>query len=324
MITSLSNFIYAQDNGAYKYTLIRNNPEEPKNLGISVFPFTLDYNDINFNMGFQAQLSYMYKTKASIELNYSLAYVDRMNEDFNKNSEHGYSIDGTSGAKKFEVLSHIFLKKTLKDVFETPHVKFAYSGSTRIDYRVKIPAKRLDLIGLRLGFISGSGYIQNTNGSISFQGYHVNDPSKTLKQFSGSGYSTMMNYKTVVLGLSYTKISDLIINIEGYGEKKLLVETEWYLDLLYAPSITYADMTIPDSYNGSSGSFYDYQRYNVNDNTKKSKIGARLGWKNTPLTKFSAFYYGIELGLLPGPDIGFGNNFNLGAKVGLKFSAKVL
>ncbi len=318
----------AQENekkNTYTYSVKRNTPEQfARNTGLLFSPFVMDINGLNTNMGFDLQGSYIYQSKGMVEFNYRRSYLDRFNNDvIGDNALHGFPTAGASPVVSKELQFKIFLGNNCKDASETPVIKVEERTEYKVTYsekKVPVPSKRMDYYSLRLGFSGYSSFVKNDNMQLS--GYKVNVPSKSATEFNGPDFTTMLNTQVFSFGTSRIQVSDLIVNIDGHGEKEISQMTELYVDVLYAASIGLANMTVLKPIDPVYGGTITYQEYYVNHKTPNSNWGARVGYNSNSLKKYG-FSTGVEIGVRPGIGIGLLNNGYLLFKAGIKFNARL-
>jgi len=307
-------------NKTYKYEVDSNDPANAPNLSFSIFPFYADIYTLNYNLGYGLQGDYRLNNKLNFNFSYRGAYLDRFSKSTdNLGQMHGYSRDEDKLANSYGFGLTYYFKNDLSDHEEEITLKTKHSGNTEINYVMDIPSKRLKLFGIRAGYEALNSSILSGNGNIVFEGTLVTPDNSASTNFSGQGpYSTYMKSGMITVGICRTKISDLHINVEQFGERYTAAVREVYFDVLYATGITFSDMLVSSS--NTMGAI-TYHAYDVNA-TGKSKIGFRLGYSDHFNYKFKALgTFGMELGLRPGPKDGF-DNFSLLLKFGMNLSVR--
>jgi len=180
------------------------------------------------------------------------------------------------------------------------------------DYYTFIKTKVMFLYGLRGGYqMFGSSF--NTQG-FTVTGYDIQDPTKTKQIFNSSTYGSNMQEGILYLGVSKSRIQNMDINFDMYGEAKSSGKFTWYLDAMLAPTIAYSNMlvVVGDSVDPNNNHIIKYKTYNINDYTNKFPLGGRIGFEIASLSTWG-FNAGGELGVRPG----------LGFKEGLYFQIKL-
>jgi hypothetical protein len=333
LVAGLSTGLSAQKNKnkdnpdpdkTYNYSVRGNDPENAANLIVTVNPVYANFYTLNINLGYDFNVNYRMNNKIALSGFYSKSYLDRF-EKTNGNSSvyHGFADEEQLGVTNYGFGGVFFFKNDLKQVEEEVTLKSTNNGSVTTRYIMKIPAKRLQLFGLRGGYEVFNSPIHSGNGNIDFIAYPAPDSSGQAQSLGSGSFSTMMYSGTLNIGICRTKISNLFIDVNGYGERQATSVNELYIDVMYATKLTFADMLISyQSWNNSGGAFFDqYQPYVV-DNTLKSKLGFRIGYSSYANDKFTAFgNFNIEAGMRPGPKAG--GNFYLMLKFGLNYAAHV-
>jgi len=99
------------------------------------------------------------------------------------------------------------------------------------------------------------------------------------------------NFGYVHLGISRTKIDNIEVDIEGFGEKSEKASRYLYLDVLVNTNTSF-DPAVLAPY--SETNFIAVEQFTT------TPLGLRLGYKTMPFSK-SNWYWGYELGLKSGP-----------------------
>lgn len=305
------------ENKVYKYEMIRNDPEGARNLRIGVAPVIVDINNNNIWFGGGFDGAFRLNNKFEIDLNYQRAYLHTQDDSYNQSALHGFSIYETTKTNSFTGIAKIVFKGGVSETKESVHLK----SVGNVEYRALIPANRLELFAARLGYTTGYEFIADED--IMFKGYRLDDPSQTVTEFGGLGFSNMMKYSMISIGASRLRISDVEVRFEEFKRNKSVeASTELYADILFAPKLELDPMLVPLTWDGSAGNWLDYRQFNVTDNTPKSKIGARIGIQENVISGFN-WYYAAELGIRPGIKAPSGVNGYLSIKVGMLFSTHV-
>lgn len=300
----------------YTYQMLKNDPEDVKNLWIGLTPIQLNVNDDNFNAGVGADIGYLIKNRLRIDMQVYQSYFDNgMQAEIDDEPMSPFSKHEQLKSYSNEVGLTYYFKKKLKDVNEVIHLK----NEGNVSYVTKIPSKDQRLIGLRLGY-GGAGTIV-PEGVISYSGFQVDDP--TVKKEIGDEFGNTLTYSMVPVGVSYTKITDVSVFIEQLknksddGERHVKWVTEWYGDVLYATNITLDNVMFPLNYDSNEQYFYNFKEFNVNDDVEKSKMGFRVGYRTKGIKGFNG-NYGFEAGMRPGVGDGSHRTYLL-----IKFGANI-
>ncbi len=308
-----------------KYQMLSNEPDKAANLLLELTPFYFDLWDLNMNMGWGGMAQYNFKNRFSLLVDFRKTYLDRFTTtDGNPSVAHALSDDEQLGYLNYSIIGTYFLKTNLKTVNENVHLKSSSNGNTTTHYYLRIPdCKRLYLYGIRGGFTVLNSTIFSENGDIEYTAHYLPTdtviPDMTLNQWT----STYMRSSSLVLGFSRQVITDVVINVDGYGKRQCTAITELYADLLFATSIHYSDILV--SYRGYGSQQEDqYAPFSVDEKTAKSPFGLRVGWKSSTNDKFSWLgMYGAELGVRPGAPAGMMGNAYLILKFGLNFATRL-
>ncbi|MGZ5244264.1 MAG: hypothetical protein ACXWW0_10220 [Bacteroidia bacterium] len=332
LMVALPNASYAQKKKSKKsktkdkeeklYEMVSNEPEDAKNLHISLSPFFFDLSLFNGAAGADLGAYYNYNNKFAVHGIYQYGlYYDNGSENVlsSYTSNTGVSASGNSPFRNLQLGGTYFFKSDLKDVTEKITVKSETSGNVTTNYYLPVPAKELNLYGARVGFHSLKSNISagSSNSNIEF----VARPKDggTSRTYDYGDYSTMMGMNMINLGISRSKISDIVIEVTNLGEREVKHKSEIYLDFLYAPSIVYSDMIIQET--NSNG---DEQIIvaNVNDSTARSRFGIRAGY-NVYSTSVVGLSYGFEGGLRPGPGSSALNLLYMNVRIAVSLNAKL-
>ena len=309
------NMLSAQDTihvrSDYNARIIKNNPEKAANLHIGLSPAYIDANNSNIALGFGAEAAFLWNNRLNLSARYQHAYLDRIEEDKLDNAP-GLASTGSMPSRNAEFGAIYYFKKDTSAIPESIFISRRKLAGDNIDISINVQAKRLRLWGLRSGFIAYKSFIRDNEGAIEFKGYIVDDPTQQIINFHGA-YSTMMETNTIYAGISRLDISDLLLQIEGHGQRTKQRRAELYADIMYAPEIVYYNM----SARGTANSI-GFQEYNINTFTPRSRFGARFGftrWSLQPL----GVGFGAEVGVRPGPPAGavYNTYINLRASVNL-------
>ncbi|HZG01375.1 MAG TPA: hypothetical protein VEY71_10250, partial [Chitinophagales bacterium] len=179
----------------------------------------------------------------------------------------------------------------------------------RTTYYTTVDANQLRLFGARLGV---GGYKTYTRASASDFFIGVNPQNKEVPIVGSENLGINVGATMVHVGLSYTSISDVILEVTKMPDIILTTprireeqsESEYFADILFAPSVKYDNVLVyPEGGFDNFGNPLpepEPVEYDLNENTPKRKIGFRVGWNYTPY-KRATFKTGLEAGILPGP-----------------------
>jgi hypothetical protein len=188
------------------------------------------------------------------------------------------------------------------------------------DYYTYIKTKVMALSGIRVGYQRfGSAF---STQDFAITGYDIQDPTKSKQVFSSSAYGSNIQENILFLGLSKSRIQNIDVNYDDYGEAKSSGRFTWYIDAMFAPTIAYSNMLVlvGDSVDPNYNHILKYKTYNINDYTNKFPMGGRIGVEITSLSTW-ALNAGAELGIRPGLGLAEGLYFQM--KLGFGLNVRV-
>jgi hypothetical protein len=219
-------------------------------------------------------------------------------------------------------LTYNFINKEVEKKYD-----ITIRSTGRVRYYTMVPAKAKKCIGVRLGFDSYRSEYKFGNG---ITGKVIDRDTAANETFTGTGqaYYTMMRTYTMHLGISHSFVCDLKTLMNFQGEKNMKRNSHytstWYLDLSFAPVISFDNLYVPMSWDGS-GSGYGWYNYHLVDisGIKKQPLGFRAGWTSTSNKKFGTAL-GVEFGSRPGiAGASFGDNLYLVLRFAACLSTKL-
>ncbi len=261
------------------YRILRDEPSKIAPLIIHADLFYADTWGTNVTLGYGIRLGYELKDKASFNFDWRTSYLDQ-----NAKTYPG------SGLKNFQFWEvdgeYHFIDKeksgSLKVVLSS-----SSSGSYTYTKYIMVPAHYRKVRALRFGIqhIRTPFKVQEsklTAGSYDIKGYSGND-IKEFEQWEST--RSMMNITAINAGISVKNITNLLIQT---GRKKANAAiNNVYLEYLYAPIISFSNVTTADAKEWELRS----------DKLKRS--GWRLGWCCKSSSR-SAVGFKFEFGSRPG------------------------
>jgi len=298
------------------YSLERNDPNNMKNFSLKFVPLEFDIYSFNNSMGLSIGGEYEFKNLFALGVDYYFAYSDQWGyvSPFKKRNLTEPSDYSTSNATDLSIYARFIVNSKNKEVIEEVYLK----SDRGVKYVTKIPVKRLQQIGIRLSYSMNSFFANCDNSSnYTLEGKAVNLPGNQeyiLIRDAGA----MMTNQVLTFGVSRIRKMDLtaLFN-KGYGEKKVNYRNELYFDIMYAVNQNFENIYLP--YDTASNVIA--VEYEVNEKTKRSALGFRVGYRHTSLQTWG-FNYNIESGFRPGPG-DLGRNFFLTFGLGINISAKL-
>jgi len=220
------------------------------------------------------------------------------------------------GIRNLEVAATYLFGKKYSQGNEKMFVKKEFGQ----DYYTFIKTKVMILYGIRGGYqMFGSSF--NTQ-NFTVTGYDIQDPTKTKQAFNSSTYGSNIQEGILFFGVSRSRTQNIDINFDRYGEAKSAGRFTWYLDAMFAPTISYSNMLVlvGDSIDPNNNHIISYKTYNINDYTGKFPLGGRIGFQMASLSTLG-FNAGGELGIRPGLGLAEGLYFQI--KLGFGLNVRV-
>jgi hypothetical protein len=272
------------------YKIIRNDPENIQNFCFMLSPFYADINGYNTNFGYAIGLAYNCTNTFKFDASYSCAYIETTRT--NAISEEVKPNNDGQSSQNIELGLTIFLRKML---IEKQHRVLIYTEGEK-EYYNNLGGKAFYMFGIRGGYQYYNSVIDGSR--FLFNGSSIGE----VKTTDGSSFAVPLNESILSFGLSGTIIHDLIVNYTNFGEKKNRYMLNYYVDLLYATTIVYGDISVLMAYPRTIGFEYLYSNVNVDQYSQKSRFGGRLGMSYNNLNKF-AFTPSLEVGIRPGYNV---------------------
>ncbi len=324
----------------YKIDIERNKSDKLKNLYLGINFFNVDIYTPNINFSLGANAEYNFKNKIILDFSFSSAYADRWNEDNPKDLNTNFTIPLyiSQPITSFEYIGKIILYSHFNDC----NLRVFVKSEGKYNYFVNVKEKDFIIYASRFGYKSFYSEVatNGTGGTLTpFSGYLINTTPQKIETFN-QNRTSMMTANMFVYGISRIRYTDIKVNIEDFGEKNCHEMSEIYFDYLFAPKVVLHDILVSEygyyDLNGNivfttQGSTYPsyatpqnfFYQYNINENTKKSPFGFRLGYKYTDLKNKINLMWGTELGCRPGYGT-LKDNVYLLFKVGFNFAEKIL
>ncbi len=299
-------FIHNTYSQTYTYKLLSNDPlKNSKNLNLGIIPVYTNMSSNNLLLaGYGVYGKYRYKDVFSTNIEYKGVYYDKGGHLISPvyNSVNEYK-SGNSIIVRGQYYIFKYKKKSIHNI------KVKQSGNTTYLMKIEDNVEDLRLIGLRAGFENSSTNIYMIKDYGEYQIYDITDADKTITNIDATTCFGVMNKSNVIsFGIGQSIIKDVVVHIEGYGDKELKKVTELYVDFLLAQK-----MTLDNIYQISTN-----KEYNIDEFSDKTKYGFKIGYQNQISgVKSSDYYYGIEAGISPGV---VESSYFLLLKFGLQFS----
>lgn len=308
--------------GTVSYTVDSNDPANAPNLSFTASPVYADIYTLNMNLGYFAEANYRLDNRWEFNAFYRGSYIDRFKKSTgNPGMRHGFSDDENKGVRTFGGSVMFYFKDDLSVINEEVTLRLHNNGSVQTKYVLQLPAKRLQLFGLRAGFEQFASSVYSGNNAVKYTGTLLSaDTSVYTADLSSGRYSTYAKTTMVTLGFCRTRISDIHISTDKYGKKATAAVSQLYVDVLFSTSTVLSDMNVV--YANPSGAYDGSVYYPYAVSAPLSKIGVRAGFTEHVNFKFRPLgMFGAEAGLRPGVKAGF-DSFYLLIKFGLNLSLK--
>lgn len=337
------------------YYLVRNLPDIHNNLLFTFSPTGFDIYNRNPNMFYGIGLTYNHQNKLKIDVDFKQAYLDRRNVYFGNtdnfhlyNNNEAFPINESKPFTSLELMGSYTISDFLKSVTRRHITSSAYNANTYTHYYIPYEVDEYHANKLRFGLnqqttTMRAGYWNGLFGTYysddyvgyrmdrPYSGYIANSSNDSIYSLAGFG---QVSTTTIIVGYSSVKQNDEIIKLSNGKMTRLHSNSEWYVDVLFALNINIQDLIKKSDvyytsygleFDAPSNSYYSYRtqtmnlKYSgVNENTKKSPIGFRVGWKYHNNKSFG-WTHNVEAGVRPG--IGKTHrNFYFVYKLGLQLS----
>ncbi len=263
------------------YSIRSDDPYDIKKTVIHLDPFYVDCWMTNINIGWGLRVDYRFNKKLNFALTFRRAYLD------GNAGEHmdGNLMYAAGGLKKYIFVEPVAYY-TLADYTNRASMRivlssssYSYGGYTYTNTKsINVPGTARHVFSARGGlmFINNAVDFSEGDAEPDFEAVNFKDKNQKFtfgpygKTVGGSpiynGY-TMMTMTSLFAGISYKYISNLVVDVEGWGGRRNAGLHDIYFDLMFAPVISYADMASTD------------KRVWEISNKNQSRIGWRVGWQ---------------------------------------------
>ncbi|RFS20681.1 hypothetical protein DVR12_19165 [Chitinophaga silvatica] len=286
------------------YTILRNEPKDLKLWGIEATPVVVDIYSYSPSVGVGLGAFYSFPGNARIRANYeqSLYYLLNDNHRATKPPAGSYASYGIpsnpTNDSRFEVMGSIpVINRESKTDYK---VKIARRGDGVLV--PTISGNKVVAMNLRAGFIHENRILESISGlPLTTDKPLMTTPGgEPLQRYFGES-SVMLNSNIVAGGLGLSLVKDLKIELKdktlkGYRDISSVVD--FYLDVLYAPSMKYSDITY--YYPSPNG---EQLTENLSVTSPLNKVGARFGFRREGLSKALGTAFGVEMHVKPGPGV---------------------
>jgi hypothetical protein len=299
------------------FNLLRNDPSHSGLFGITLSPANICASSLNLNASAGLGIFYTYQSKFGINLSYQRAYLDDLAGSSRDNPPSG-DVDSYGIPASYSKSS----------MFEIQTKTSIFSWEKEGDYNLKLGNTRIGglhaevyghtrgivthAITLRLGYQFDNRLVEdNANGGIFYTTstpvytYHYAGQEYPLTPTNISTSSTMIKSGVITGGLGYSTFRDMKIELldDTYTGRRLIEsQSDFFIDALYAQSLTVEDMLYYYALMGYSGeSIHLPQRLDLSP-TPVTKVGFRFGLQQTTMYKpHFGLKVALEAGMRPGP-----------------------
>jgi hypothetical protein len=296
----------------FEYSVLRNDPANSNLWGVSFNIISPEFYALNsaFTGGIGA--FYTYRSSFGISVDYNRGYFDLIQGSHKNDRPDDYYAAGYAIPAKYKRVEILDLqtKFTLAkwDREGSYHVGLGHermAGQT-VKKLGRIPGMTKRAIMGRLGYSLSNRLVQSNNGldiRTTTPPYTFTDNGKeyTLRPGDLDASPSMLHMGMVNAGASYSVFGDMKVDFKGEdrkGRSEIRSQTDYYAELLYAPTIRYQDLTY---FHGISETREIIpQRLDISNSPYK-KLGFRIGIESKNMGRIFGTRYGIEMGLRPGP-----------------------
>ena len=319
----------AADKSDIEYELLFDDPYDMNVMWVNFYPFYADMFATNFNVGFGAQVNYLWKNKFDFHAQGRSTY-GRFTDFGKLSGDKNNTLKLTETSERSALVrlggSHYLeLGGTyhLKDEAESGESKIVVYTNRYTDRKwasavpeyIKIPTKVRKIIGIRTGTYYW-GAPTNLGHALEQQGLRlVNTGGDTL---SNTQLYTNVRSAGFYLGGKIMRIRNAVVKPKKYDVTSNDMVFSAYADILYAPLVQVEDVSFRnrDSETGAFlGAPYAYSTGDV----PVRRLGFRLGMEGMFNREF-AWTYGAEVGMRPSLQT---RGFYANVRVGFSFASKM-
>jgi hypothetical protein len=176
------------------------------------------------------------------------------------------------------------------------------TGSTVTNYYINIPVKVKTSYGLEVAYnITTTPFTAKPKHFVGE--LYTNRGTEYNFVYNTRVMSTMLNLRTLHVGVGRIVKSNVIISTENYGIKKFATSTRAYARLSFWMDSFIDDVLEPTGWDGSNGRPYGYRRVKLDGITPLQVLGYNVGISTLSPFGFGGFGF-VELGAIPGPKVG--------------------
>ena len=298
-----------------QFRLIRNDPSHSGLFGLTVVPLIANVSSLNINFNGGLGFFYTYESKFGISATYQRAYWDYRGHDLDEimgsDAESAGAPASYSKSTRLEILAKGSLISWEKEGYYHLHLGHTRIGGQPAEVVGRTKGTIVQAITTRAGYMIENQAVQSNSAGIEYKNatpeydYHFGGQVYPLDVTNLSTSATTVKAGIITAGLGFSTFRDIKIELldDTYtGRREEKSQTDLFVDLLYAHSMTVQDMIYYHALEPRTGEYQHLpQRLDLSQ-TPVRKLGARLG--ATTVSMYSP-HFGIktmiELGIRPGP-----------------------
>jgi hypothetical protein len=321
------------------YQLVRNEPAHSGLFGLTVLPAIVNVSSLNLNISGGLGVFYTYESKFGLSATYQRAYLDDLKgssrDDIPAGDADSYGIP--VNYTKSSLLD--IQTKTTAVSWEKEGYYHLHLGRTRIGGQPAEVIGRakgviLQAITARLGYQFDNRLVESSGSGISYSNstpvynYHFGGQVYPLTPDNLATSSTMVKAGVITAGIGYSTFRDIKIELQDdtyTGRREEKSQTDLFLDVLYAQSMTVQDMIYYHALQPRTGEYLHLpQRLDISQ-TPVNKVGVRAGVQTLSMyTPHFGVKTLLELGIRPGPQtMDKQEGFYFQATFGLVFGGRI-
>jgi hypothetical protein len=233
------------------YSILTDEPDDYKNVSISLEPFNADFYMSNATIGWDVRADALLLKRFDIRGEYKKSYLDVLTST----QSIGHLPSPTGGLEKCSNMelggTFYFYAKT-----KSRSIKITLSSSQSGNYTytkyIMVPAHKRVMWGLRGGVFAGKNNIHITenqaqdfyclNKANNKDTMRIGDFTNTTDGYDTYGAYSALRNMTLYAGITHRTITNLVIKTDSYRKKGNRMMTDIYFDYLIAPVLSMQDV----------------------------------------------------------------------------------
>lgn len=277
------------------YRVTKNDPYDIKNLSVAIDPLFMDINGQNgFSGGWGLRADFLYGKLAQINFDMRSAFGTRGYDIKDKNTRNYFYMEGALGL----IISNKEVTRNLPIILSSSsYSSGGYTYTRTVSIRGGVPGIVRKMVMLR------AGSYQMTN-TFSYKGL---DSTLMFKSSAGTFTRKQMESRVntkdyqvefggfastaIFAGFNFKTITQLVLDVDGYGTRGNIRYTDFYIDGIFAPIVSLKNFNAMDTVTDAQTKF---------DVKKEGKrlFGWRMGWMMRK-PKDQGFSFKFEFGQRP-------------------------